>query len=1139
MLKYYIIAPFAITDAHIPENWLNLKIYLINFLYTGSYVIVWNLEYVIISTMNNNVGYNNKAWGRPNNSSNMINQGSMQPSLMNQNNLSNMVQFPSNQQVFQNMGLQQQNLGIGLQQMASNAMNAAAVSQIANNPIFQQVTYPNTRNLNPTAFQTSMPISSNQTTTSGKQRVFTGKVTQMHDNFGLVDEEVMFQMNVCVKGSHPIVGDRVLVEAQYTPTMPFKWNATRIQVLTANQSRPSNKNYSNNYSAVPPPSDRGGGRKGGRRDRSRERDREDDEIDRKRRREERMREREKEEKKSPISKRTKSRSRSPKVIRRRTRVIPRYMVQVPKIDLDLEVGDVLEIKRRYKNMYIPSDFFYTSIKWVESFPSSKPFSISKPCSFHVMNKEVDSINDCPVVEPSDADYLFSAKVMLMSTPGLEEIYQKCCALAEDKDSDEKDFVHPTRLINFLVGLRGKNETMAIGGAWSPSLDGECPDKDPSVLIKTAIRTCKSLTGIDLSNCTQWYRFLELYYRRSESTHKGKTVPARVETVVLFLPDVWSCLPTRLEWDGLHAAYRKQLERILNSNQSEAAVAAAAAAAAAESGDDAASPADEKEEEPTEEKIEPTHYSQLDPKSMVVNDLRAELKARNISYKGLKSQLVARLQKALKAEADKNDNKEVKEPEEPEISLQDTKKNEVEEKKLDEKERALLEKRYSLPETPHIIVHPSKTAKSGKFDCTTMSLSLLLDYRPEDSKEHSFEVSLFAELFNEMLSRDFGFNIFKALFRLPEKKDDKKDDKKDKKDGKEEVKKDDAEKTDEKEVELKEKMDLDDIAEILDKLDEVIEEKKEEDKKEKKNCKEDKKKEESGDESEESEKKRKEKERKKKDKVKLYTKDRHLLLSFVYFDQTQCGYIFDKDMEDLLYTLGLKLSRAQVKKLISKVIIRDSLHYRKLTDKPKEGEETEPEELLQEINLDEVAQGNKKLLPIFNTAESSINKTNQTDSPIAEGFVKFRGSVVDIGKLMSQLERSEKTRLETEARMVDLKSENQKLSEKYHKSNSTIKHLNSELREYKDKLRSSEEVLGKISAHSKLFQQTLVDIKEKIEPVLKSTSYKEELKKERDDKERDKKPDDSKSRWEKDKEYGHVKKDETAGVNVEIKKEKDE
>jgi hypothetical protein len=48
-------------------------------------------------------------------------------------------------------------------------------------------------------------------------------------------------------------------------------------------------------------------------------------------------------------------------------------------------------------------------------------------------------------------------------------------------------VHPTRALKFLVGLKGKSETMAIGGPWSPSLDGADPANDPSVLIKTAIR----------------------------------------------------------------------------------------------------------------------------------------------------------------------------------------------------------------------------------------------------------------------------------------------------------------------------------------------------------------------------------------------------------------------------------------------------------------------------------------------------------------------------------------------------------------------------------------------------------------------------------------------------------------------------
>lgn len=119
----------------------------------------------------------------------------------------------------------------------------------------------------------------------------------------------------------------------------------------------------------------------------------------------------------------------------------------------------------------------------------------------------------------------------MGVPPLADIYRKCFATGEElgardatgkeprSGGDTKDggasagggsggddssaFIHPTRLINFLVGVRGKNEAMAIGGPWSPTLDGPHPDRDPAVLIRTAIRTCRALTGIDLTPCTQW------------------------------------------------------------------------------------------------------------------------------------------------------------------------------------------------------------------------------------------------------------------------------------------------------------------------------------------------------------------------------------------------------------------------------------------------------------------------------------------------------------------------------------------------------------------------------------------------------------------------------------------------------------
>ena len=78
---------------------------------------------------------------------------------------------------------------------------------------------------------------------------------------------------------------------------------------------------------------------------------------------------------------------------------------------------------------------------------------------------------------------------------------------------------------------------------SPSLDGPDPEGDPSVLVRTAIRACRALTGVDLSGCTQWHRFLEIHYRRQETSSR----PARTETTVIFLPDVWSVMPTRAEY----------------------------------------------------------------------------------------------------------------------------------------------------------------------------------------------------------------------------------------------------------------------------------------------------------------------------------------------------------------------------------------------------------------------------------------------------------------------------------------------------------------------------------------------------------------------------------------------------------------
>merc|ERR1712211_175504 len=102
--------------------------------------------------------------------------------------------------------------------------------------------------------------------------------------------------------------------------------------------------------------------------------------------------------------------------------------------------------------------------------------------------------------------------------------------------------------------------------------------------------------------------------------------------------------------------------------------------------------------------------------------------------------------------------------------------------LDDRKKEKIASAYKTPSNPCIFVHPNIKAKSGKFDCRTETLSVLLDYRSEDNKEGTFEVSLFAELFNEMITRDSAFKLYEALVNAPEKmrEEKKKEEKKEQK-----------------------------------------------------------------------------------------------------------------------------------------------------------------------------------------------------------------------------------------------------------------------------------------------------------------------------------------------------------------------
>ncbi|XP_051009105.1 cell division cycle and apoptosis regulator protein 1 isoform X2 [Acomys russatus] len=1003
------------------------------------------------------------------------------------------TQTPANYQLTQTAALQQQAAAAAaaLQQQYSQPQQALySVQQQLQQPQQTILTQPAVALPTSLSLSTPQPAaqitvsyptprSSQQQTQPQKQRVFTGVVTKLHDTFGFVDEDVFFQLGA-VKGKTPQVGDRVLVEATYNPNMPFKWNAQRIQTLP-NQNQSQTQPLLKTPTAViqpivpqttfgvqaqpqpqsllqaqisaasitpllqtqpqpllqqpqqkagllqppvrivsqpqparrlDPPSrfsgrnDRGDQVPNRKDDRSRERDRE------RRRSRERSPQRKRSRERSP----RRERERSPRRVRR---VVPRYTVQFSKFSLDCPSCDMMELRRRYQNLYIPSDFFDAQFTWVDAFPLSRPFQLGNYCNFYVMHREVESLEkNIAVLDPPDADHLYSAKVMLMASPSMEDLYHKSCALAEDPQELRDGFQHPARLVKFLVGMKGKDEAMAIGGHWSPSLDGPNPEKDPSVLIKTAIRCCKALTGIDLSVCTQWYRFAEIRYHRPEETHKGRTVPAHVETVVLFFPDVWHCLPTRSEWETLSRGYKQQLVEKLQGERKKA---------------DGEQDEEEKDDGEVKEISTPTHWSKLDPKAM----------------------------------------------------------KEEERKRQEEMERQRQERRYILPDEPAIIVHPNWAAKSGKFDCSIMSLSVLLDYRLEDNKEHSFEVSLFAELFNEMLQRDFGVRIYKSLLSLPEKEDKKEKEKKSKKDERKDKKEERDDDIDDPKPKRRKSGDEKDKKEDRDER--KKEEKRKDDSKDDDETEEDNNQDEydpmEAEEAEDEEDDREEeeinkrddrrdvnrhcKERPSKDKEKekpqMVTVNRDLLMAFVYFDQSHCGYLLEKDLEEILYTLGLHLSRAQVKKLLNKVVLRESCFYRKLTDTSKDEENREESASLQEDML-----GNRLLLP------TPTIKQESRDGEENVGLIVYNGAMVDVGSLLQKLEKSEKVRAEVEQKL-------QLLEEKTDEDGKTILNLENSNKSLSGELREVKKDLGQLQENLKVSENTNLQFENQLSKTLRNLS----------------------------------------------------
>lgn len=338
--------------------------------------------------------------------------------------------------------------------------------------------------------------------------------------------------------------------------------------------------------------------------------------------------------------------------------------------------------------------------------------------------------------------IYNAKVVLIS--GLREVDQhailsKYSPASASSPSTSSDSDHLSCRLKFVVARAERAGTksgiFALGGRVDPTIDGnpnpnmlssspmdnnDCSNHRSSkekerVLIGAAKRHFLIQTGVDLSPCQRWNKVLEIkYYRPGRETSETEVVDGTVNTV----------------------------------NKNNATL---------------------------ENFIEVTVIFVVDDGHRAVpsqEDWAAAWENRHTQPRTIDTSSDAR------AEIQEHEEKNVENEEEKEAGAAAVVVvvDDCEEGELPETASPLL--KSTMKTTSKVVQMPPDPRllfiglNNQKLRLKTMSISLdgLLDYNESDLEEATFELSLFAETMHEMLSRDAGITIYKALVQKPWEKE---------------------------------------------------------------------------------------------------------------------------------------------------------------------------------------------------------------------------------------------------------------------------------------------------------------------------------------------------------------------------------
>uniref|UniRef100_A0A183AK28 SAP domain-containing protein n=1 Tax=Echinostoma caproni TaxID=27848 RepID=A0A183AK28_9TREM len=232
-----------------------------------------------------------------------------------------------------------------------------------------------------------------------------------------------------------------------------------------------------------------------------------------------------------------------------------------------------DLRYRFPSVLAPVDLYRVVCHWQNSFPLLKPFYPEGSSVYQILDSPKESFESKASDCTTESGYFVN--VLLLSMPQMTSLHEKTVVRAENSERTRGSL---RKYVQIMASVKGNEGFKAIGGSWKADLDGADPAKDPRTLINTAIRTCKEQLKLDLSSCTQWHRFLEFRYGRTEgSTARPTSVlfpgadlwgrkypdsgkdtasPSKPfhKIVVYFIPDVWSLVPSSSDWPKMRKAF---------------------------------------------------------------------------------------------------------------------------------------------------------------------------------------------------------------------------------------------------------------------------------------------------------------------------------------------------------------------------------------------------------------------------------------------------------------------------------------------------------------------------------------------------------------------------------------------------------